>query len=295
MSSVGSYLRELRERRGLSLDEISRSTRVLHQYLELLEADDLAALPAPAFTRGFIRAYCQVLREPPDEALARYEEGVQPHAVHGHDAALPESRKSRELGTRRENRGRGAVLVSFVLLVVLGVALFLVFVLLVVLGIALFLVTLALQPAGERRGEQRAPASEGAPPAPSAARPSVAAKAPSLEPSSVLPSTTVASGPRPPVPPTSTPVVVIDDVASRYRLVARTTEATWMRVRTGDGRTSEENIPAGEVREWISNEPFVLSIGNAGGVTLELNGRLLPPLGPSGTVIARLVVPPEGP
>ena len=48
------------------------------------------------------------------------------------------------------------------------------------------------------------------------------------------------------------------------------------------------------IREWISNEPFVLSIGNAGGVTLELNGRLLPPLGPSGTVIARLVVP-EGP
>src|SRR5881628_1054099 len=122
MSSVGSYLRELRERRGLSLDEISRSTRVLHQYLESLEADDLAALPAPAFTRGFIRAYCQVLREPPDEALARYQEGVQPHALHGHDAALPESRKSRELGTRRENRGRGAVLVSFVLLVVLGVA-----------------------------------------------------------------------------------------------------------------------------------------------------------------------------
>src|SRR6266705_3388379 len=237
MSSVGSYLRELRERRGLSLDEISRSTRVLHQYLELLEADDLAALPAPAFTRGFIRAYCQVLREPPDEALARYEEGVQPHAVHGHDAALPESRKSRELRTRRESRG-----------------------------------------------EQRAPASAGAPPAPPAARPSMAAKAPSLEPSSVLPSTTVASGPRPPVPPTSTPVGVIDDVASRYRLVARTTEATWMRVRTGDGRTSEENIPAGEVREWISNEPFVLSIGNAGGVTLELNGRLLP----------RLVVP-EGP
>src|SRR2546428_1214860 len=247
MSSVGSYRRELRARRGLSLDEISRSTRVLHQYLELLEADDLAGLPAPAFTRGFIRAYCQVLREPPDEALARYAEGVQPHAVHGHDAALPESRKSRELGTRRENRGRGAVLVSFVLLVVLG--------------IALFLVTLALQPAGERRGEQRAPASEGAPPAPSAARPSVAAKAPSLEPSSVLPSTTVASGPRPPVPPTSTPVVVIDDVASRYRLLARTTEGTRRRVRTGGGRGSAGDIPAGGGRERRSKEPFGPSIG----------------------------------
>ena len=281
MSSVGSYLRELRERRGLSLDEIARSTRVLHQYLELLEADDFAALPAPAFTRGFIRAYCQALREPPDEALARYEEGVQPHAAHGHDTALPESRKWRELGTRRESRGRGAVLVSFVLLVVLG--------------IALFLVTLALQPAGERRGEQRAPTSAGAPSAPEAGRPSAAVKAPSLEPSSVLPSTPVAPGPRAPAPPTSAPAVVIDDVASPYRLVARTTELTWMRVRMGDGRTSEENVPAGEVREWISNQPFVLSIGNAGGVTLELNGRPLPSLGPSGAVIARIVVPKEGP
>ncbi|OLA99433.1 MAG: hypothetical protein AUH09_05795 [Candidatus Rokubacteria bacterium 13_2_20CM_70_12] len=83
-------------------------------------------------------------------------------------------------------------------------------------------------------------------------------------------------------------------VASSYRLVARTSELTWVRVRTEDGRMSEENIPAGEIREWVSNRPFVLSIGNAGGVTLELNGRRLPPLGPSGAVIARLVVPTEG-
>src|SRR2546428_14171832 len=102
MSSVGSHLRELRQRRGVSLDEISRSTRVLHHYLELLEADDFAALPAHAFTRGFIRAYCQALGEPPDEALALYEagrpEGVGPRATHGSDAALPESRTRRELG-----------------------------------------------------------------------------------------------------------------------------------------------------------------------------------------------------
>src|SRR5256712_13594272 len=98
MSSVGSYLRELRERRGLSLDEISRSTRVLHQYLELLEADDLAALPAPAFTRGFIRAYCQVLREPPDEALAPYQEGRQPHPVTGPAPPRPAARKAAHVG-----------------------------------------------------------------------------------------------------------------------------------------------------------------------------------------------------
>jgi cytoskeleton protein RodZ len=82
-------------------------------------------------------------------------------------------------------------------------------------------------------------------------------------------------------------------VASPYRLVARVSEATWIRVRTEDGRMSEENVPPGEVREWISNRPFVVTIGNAGGVTFELNGRTLPPLGAKGAVIQRIVLPPE--
>jgi cytoskeleton protein RodZ len=75
--------------------------------------------------------------------------------------------------------------------------------------------------------------------------------------------------------------------------VARTLEPTWMRVRTEDGKTTEEMIPAGQVREWVSPGPFTLTVGNAGGVTLELNGRTLPPLGASGVVIPRLVVPTE--
>ena len=57
MASVGDYLRELRQRRGLSLEEMSRATRVASRYLECLESDRFSALPAPVFTRGFIRAY----------------------------------------------------------------------------------------------------------------------------------------------------------------------------------------------------------------------------------------------
>src|SRR5437764_1377523 len=73
MASVGAHLRELRTQRGVSLEEISRSTRVLTQYLEALETDRYEALPAPVFTKGFIRAYCQALGVPPDESLAIYE------------------------------------------------------------------------------------------------------------------------------------------------------------------------------------------------------------------------------
>src|SRR3989475_12204869 len=74
MPAVGAYLRDLRERQGISLDELSRSTRVLHHYLEALETDNLASLPAPVFTKGFIRAYCQVLGVSSDEAIALYDQ-----------------------------------------------------------------------------------------------------------------------------------------------------------------------------------------------------------------------------
>jgi cytoskeleton protein RodZ len=103
------------------------------------------------------------------------------------------------------------------------------------------------------------------------------------------------------VPPTPAPrpattasvEAVAGGIVSPYRLVARTNEATWIRVRTEDGRSSEETVPAGEVREWVSDRPFTLTVGNAGGVSFELNGRALPPLGGKGTVIPRLVLPPE--
>lgn len=279
MPSVGSYLRGLRQRRGVPLDEISRSTRIPQRYLESLEGDDFATLPAAPFTRGFIRAYCQALHEPPDEALACYDADrtrrVGSHVAQPHDAAPPESRSLRESRTPRESRGRGVLLVSFVMLVVLGAA--------------LFAVTLALQPPGARRTEQRTSESASAPSQSEAPPPAVPTERQRPEAASQPPRTPAASVPMPPTPAPA----AVTGVAASYRLVARTSELTWVRVRTEDGRMSEENIPAGEIREWVSNRPFVLSIGNAGGVTLELNGRRLPPLGPSGAVIARLVVPSE--
>jgi cytoskeleton protein RodZ len=364
MSSVGTYLRELRQRRGVSLEEIARTTRVAQRYLESLESDAFEALPSPVFTRGFIRAYCQALGEPPDAALAAYEarETSEPREPQPPVAARQISASSRAVDT--EPRGRGAVLVSFVLLVVLGVA--------------LFAVALVIHPRdrGERvtdvrpepRAETRpvpvqppsepvptasvpvvprptpvAPLPSGAPASPGATAPSTSAApaptlprpapvtpgAPAAPPASAPPSA-AAPAPTPPRPAPATPgapaapsapavpgasppsgaatppVTVVTPsavapileglagaITSPYRLVARTSETTWIRVRTEDGRMSEENVPPGEVREWISNRPFTLTIGNAGGVSFELNGRTLPPLGPKGAVIQRIVLPPE--
>lgn len=273
MSSVGSYLRELRERRGVSLGEIARSTRVAHRYLEALEADDFAALPAPVFTRGFIRAYCQMLGETPSEALARYDRrGGELREGDKAVAGAPASSGARVASAERA--ARGAVFVSFVLLVVLGVA--------------LFAVTLALQSGRDEPPDRRASLP-------------IVEEAPARVPATTAPATSPAAdqalaapSPRPATAPATSPAAPPAPVAAAtlpFRLVARTTEPTWIRVRTEDGHLSEETIPAGQVREWVSNRPFVVSVGNAGGVTLELNGRTLPPLGPSGAVIPRMILP----
>ena len=69
MSSPGIRLREIRLAKGVSLDDIARSTRVGRRHLEALEIESWGELPAPVFVKGFIRAYCEFLDASPDEAL----------------------------------------------------------------------------------------------------------------------------------------------------------------------------------------------------------------------------------
>lgn len=238
MQSLGSYLRELRAVRGVSLGEMARTTRVGQGYLHALESDAFEQLPAPVFTKGFIRAYCLALGEPPDEALSRYREALE-------GAPAP---PAMEVAARAGARGRGPVLVSLVLLIVLG--------------LGLFLLNLGFQ--GRFRRPVAAPGvTASAPRTPSPTPPPVAVRAPRQE----------------------TP--------SRLRLVARITEPTWVQVQTDDGRVVRELLPAGAMREWISDKRFVLTVGNAGGLALELNGQPLPALGARGVVIQNLVIPAE--
>src|SRR5258705_11836738 len=125
MSSVGTYLKELRQRRGVSLEEIARTTRVAQRYLESIEADTFDTLPSPVFTRGFIRAYCQALGEPPDEALAAYEGREEPAPPPPPAGPLRRGQppiRPAAGAPDPQPRGRGAVLVSLVLLGVLGLA-----------------------------------------------------------------------------------------------------------------------------------------------------------------------------
>jgi cytoskeletal protein RodZ len=72
MTSVGQYLQKLRVEKGMSVEEVSRSTRVPVSSVERIEADRFGELPGEVFVRGFLRSYARAVHVPADDVLARY-------------------------------------------------------------------------------------------------------------------------------------------------------------------------------------------------------------------------------
>ncbi len=72
MESIGRYLRHARETRAMSVEEVSRATRIPVPSIERIEADHFDDLPGEVFVRGFLRAYARAISLPVEEVLARY-------------------------------------------------------------------------------------------------------------------------------------------------------------------------------------------------------------------------------
>jgi cytoskeleton protein RodZ len=88
--SFGEELRRERLIREIPLEEISSATKISVRLLTALEAGDASRLPAPAFTRGFIRAYARHLGIDPEEKVNAYLADLA-----GESPDAPASKKTR--------------------------------------------------------------------------------------------------------------------------------------------------------------------------------------------------------
>jgi cytoskeletal protein RodZ len=77
-TSIGQQLREARQAKNQSLEQVSRITHIRPLYLEALEAGNLEALPSRTQARGFLRAYAAHLQLDPDPLIERL--GADPAA-----------------------------------------------------------------------------------------------------------------------------------------------------------------------------------------------------------------------
>jgi len=110
MESIGRYLRHAREARAMSVEEVSRATRIPVPSIERIEADHFDDLPGEVFVRGFLKAYARAVSLPVEEVLARYTASRRVALVTPMPIASPQG------GTQGKRFG---VAFAFVLLLIL--------------------------------------------------------------------------------------------------------------------------------------------------------------------------------
>src|SRR5689334_25375736 len=72
MGAFGDRLRREREMRGITLNEITESTKISRRHLEALEGEHFDQLPGGVVNNGFVRAYARSLALDDDQAVADY-------------------------------------------------------------------------------------------------------------------------------------------------------------------------------------------------------------------------------
>lgn len=71
--SFGRYLQSIRLEKKISLEKVSEETRIAIGNLQLIEKEDLEALPAEVFVRGFLRAFARAIGADGEEAVRLYQ------------------------------------------------------------------------------------------------------------------------------------------------------------------------------------------------------------------------------
>jgi cytoskeleton protein RodZ len=78
----GLFLRRRREQRGLTIDDLSRTTKISRGTLMALETGDVLHLPAPIYTRGFVKTYAREVGLDPERTADDYLASIEPLRAH---------------------------------------------------------------------------------------------------------------------------------------------------------------------------------------------------------------------
>ena len=267
--SLGAWLRTQREARGVGLREIADASKISIRYLEALEHDRFEILPAPVFTRGFLREYSRVVGLDPDEVVNLYLLAVDERPE------LP----SEEASLRPRASG-GPSALGYGLLLVLAVVL--------LLGLAALLWWWARgRTGGQPEPVAPPPAVSVAAPEPLATEVQAAPEPPRAalvpEPGAGAPAGApppAAAGAEPAVVPGPATVVGEEGAspaaAAPMRVVLEFAEDCWMEYVVDGGRRTGELRTSGEVVQLDAERSILLTLGNVPAVRVEVDGRSFP-------------------
>jgi cytoskeleton protein RodZ len=272
---VGRLLADTRQALGLTVGDVAAQLRLSRRQIEALEADDYERLPGKTFTRGFVRNYARLLQLDAEPLLASLDQALPSS---GGGEILPKTEDIPFSSGRDDGRRRYLLLLALLLLVI----------------------PLVLYETYRDRGVAEAPlrspvavpvSPPAAEPAPAASAPPAETAAPAQPPAPTEPAPTAeAAPPAQPEPPAAQPVAApaVGEALLRFRFE----QESWVEVSDAKGQPVARQLNrAGS--EWTlrARLPLSLVVGNAEGVTLELNGEPVALSARPGSGVARLTLP----
>jgi cytoskeleton protein RodZ len=300
MSSIGETLRRERLKRNLELDQISRELKIPAKFLEAIEAEHFDQLPAGVFAKSFVRQYATMLGLDAEDMVAEVHRMLTPELPPG---AAPGEEVRESLGTVPElHIGRGeewdrvgdrrnwsSSLPAFVLVVV---------VMLVCSGLYAFWQRERhpAQPVAAAETPRPKPAQAQTPPQP-AAEPAPAQNPPAAEEAQATkpeaaktPETAPTTTAQPPAAANSADTANRSEPSSPapaggpVALELKAEEPVWVLVRANGKYLFSGTLDPNQIKSVEANGTLMLRVGNAGGLTIKLNGKPIGPVGPKGQV-----------
>jgi cytoskeleton protein RodZ len=245
MASLGQQLKQSREEKGISLQEIAESTHISIRFLQAIENDAYDVLPGGVFNRAFVRKFARKVGFDEEQAVNLYQEQWQEQGG--------EPERGYQLGIDdpefRQSSGNG-VLLTFVALIVLG-----------------SLAYAAYQyftPAVSDAGGSAMAGLNTPTPAPSGVTPTPGAS----------PGATASPSSSPSGSPTPSPTPDAPAGAMRVQLSAPI-EDVWYKVKVDDKDAVQDTLERGESYEFDASEKIILSIGRVQSLKIAINGRNL--------------------
>ena len=308
MESIGEFFKQVRETKGLTIDEVASKTRIRTDFVKALEDGNFAKLPDQVFARGFVRSYARSLGLDEDDAIHRFAQSAGAYYDKQGERERLKVRQAEEERKRKSNRKAVAIAIGIAILTLIF---------LLSREQSSLLVRRSSSdtpPSASKRivpptsESQDAPPSQQAevvPPVPKtkpSESPAVPAKANienNAEPVTV-PAPTASVAPEPSVRAPSSlgsdgPLGGIslegsEATEGQLALDLEATELSWVVVQIDGGSPQEALLRPGEKASWKGQDQFILTLGNAGGVKAALNGKPQKPFGPSGKVARDIVI-----
>ncbi|WP_274651484.1 helix-turn-helix domain-containing protein [Paenibacillus humicola] len=126
MSDLGALLRNAREQRGLTLEDVQEQTKIRKRYLEAIEEGNYSVLPGSFYVRAFVKNYSETVGLDADEVLRLYQKEIPLPAPEPIVEPVQRPRRSANSSTsdRWSRWGFRALMWSFLLLIVVIVYVF---------------------------------------------------------------------------------------------------------------------------------------------------------------------------